>query len=60
MMTQVFAAGTTVLDQVVTSDLMNGALNEVIALLPVAIPVMIGFIAIRKGIAFVRSVLVSA
>lgn len=48
MMTQVFAAGTTVLDQVVTADLMNGALNEVIALLPVAIPVMIGFIAIRK------------
>lgn len=60
MTTQVFAAGTTVLDQVVTADLMNGALNEVIALLPVAIPVMIGFIAIRKGIAFVRSVLVSA
>lgn len=60
MTTQVFAAGTRVLDQVVTADLMNGALDEVIGLLPVAIPVMIGFIAIRKGIAFVRSVLVSA
>lgn len=52
--------GTSVLSQVVTQDLMNGALDEVIALLPVAVPTMIGFIAVRKGIGFIRSILASA
>ena len=45
---------------VVTADLVGGVLNEVIALLPVMIPAMISFIALRKGIAFIRSVLHSA
>lgn len=53
-------ASSSVLGQVVTQDLMNGALDEVIALLPVAIPTMIGFIAVRKGIGFIRSILASA
>ncbi len=60
MLTQVVATGTGVLSQVVTSEMMSGALDEVIGLLPVAIPVMIGFIGIRKGISFVKSVLASA
>ncbi len=45
---------------VVTADMVGGVLNEVIALLPVMIPAMISFIALRKGIAFIRSVLHSA
>lgn len=60
MVTQAVTSGTSVLSQVVTAEMMGGALDEVIALLPVAIPVMIGFIGIRKGISFLRSVLASA
>lgn len=51
---------TSQLSTVVTSDLMSGVLDEVIALLPVCIPVMIGFIGLRKGISFIQSVLHSA
>ena len=51
---------TSQLSSVVTSDLMSGVLDEVIALLPVCIPVMIGFIGLRKGISFIQSVLHSA
>jgi hypothetical protein len=39
---------------------MSGVLDEVIGLLPVCIPVMIGFIGLRKGISFIQSVLHSA
>lgn len=39
---------------------LSGVLDEVIALLPVVIPVLIGFIALRKGIAFIRGILHSA
>ena len=46
--------------KVVTAEMMNGVLDEVVGLLPVVIPVMIGFIAIRKGISFVRGVLEGA
>lgn len=60
MVTQAVTSGTSVLSQVVTAEMMGGALDEVIALLPVAIPVMIGFIGVRKGISFLRSVLASA
>lgn len=59
-MMNLLAAETSVLSKVVTAEMMGGALDEVIALLPVAIPVMIGFIGIRKGISFLRSVLASA
>lgn len=38
---------------VVTSSMLSGVLDEIVGLLPVVIPVMIGFIALRKGIAFV-------
>lgn len=54
------AANTSVLQTVVTSDMCQGVLNEVVGLLPVLIPVMISFIALRKGIAFVSSILHSA
>ena len=48
------------LDTVVTSEMLNGVLDEVLGLLPVVLPVMIGFIALRKGISFVINALQSA
>ncbi len=48
------------LDTVITGTMLNGVLEEIIGLLPVVIPVMVGFIALRKGIAFVQGVLHSA
>ena len=36
---------------------LSGVLNEVVGLLPVALPVMISFIALRKGISFIQSIL---
>ena len=40
--------------------MLGGVLDEITGLLPIVIPVMIGFIAVRKGIAFLQSVLHSA
>lgn len=51
---------TTVLSEIVTADMLGGVLDEVIALLPVCIPVMIGFLALRKGISFLKGILVKA
>lgn len=53
-------ATTTVLSTIVTAQMLGGVLDEVTGLLPVVIPVMIGFIAIRKGIGFLRGILRSA
>lgn len=52
------AAGT--LSAIVTADMIGGVLDEIVALLPVIIPVMIGFIGLRKGISFLQGVLHSA
>ena len=43
----------TVLDKTITSEMVGGVLNEVVAVIPTIIPVAITFIAIRKGISFV-------
>ena len=48
------------LSEIVTADMLKGVLNEITGLLPIVIPVMIGFIAIRKGIAFLQHILHSA
>ena len=48
------------LASIVTEEMLSGVLDEIVGLLPVVIPVMITFIALRKGIAFIRSVLRSA
>ena len=48
------------LKTVVTAEMLAGVLDEITGLLPIVILVMIGFIAIRKGIAFVQSILHSA
>lgn len=59
MMPLALEAGTQ-LSTVITAEMLQGVLNEMLGVLPVCIPVMISFIGIRKGIAFVRSVLHSA
>ena len=51
---------TTVFSTVITNEMLQGVLNEIVGLLPVCIPVMITFIALRKGIAFIQSILHSA
>lgn len=51
---------TAVLSTVITNDMLSGVLNEIVGILPVCIPVMITFIALRKGIAFIQSILHSA
>lgn len=48
------------LKSIVTAEMLGGVLYEITGLLPIVIPVMIGFIAVRKGIAFLQSVLHSA
>ena len=54
------SASTCVLATVITSNMLQGVLNEILGILPVCIPVMITFIALRKGIAFIQSILHSA
>lgn len=51
---------TSVLTSAITPDQLQGVLSEITALLPTVLPVMIGFIAIRKGISFLQGVLHSA
>jgi len=48
------------LKTIVTAEMLQGVLGEITGLLPIVIPVMIGFIAIRKGIAFLQHILHSA
>lgn len=45
------------LSTIVTSSMITGVLDEVVALLPTVIPTMIGFIGLRKGISFLQGVL---
>ena len=54
------ATSTAVLSKVVTAEMLSGVLSEITSLLPIVIPVMIGFIAIRKGIAYVQHILHAA
>ncbi len=60
MILQGAAAASTQLSTIVTGDMIQGVLNEIIGLLPTVLPVMIGFIALRKGISFVLNMLHSA
>lgn len=36
---------------------LDGVFAEIVGLLPIVIPVMVSFIALRKGISFIQSVL---
>lgn len=53
-------AASTTLAGIVTAGMVSGVLDEIVGLLPVIIPVMIGFIGLRKGISFLQGVLHSA
>lgn len=50
----------TTLASVVTADMLQGVLNELLGLLPVILPVSITFIGIRKGLSFLTGALHSA
>ena len=55
--------GTTAITQlstIVTSEMVSGVFDQILGLLPVIMPVMVGFIGLRKGISFVQGVLHSA
>lgn len=39
---------------------LSAVLDEIVALIPVVLPVVIGFIAFRKGFAFIKSSLKGA
>lgn len=54
------AAADSGLASIVTAEMMQGVLSEITGLLPVVVPVMVGFIGLRKGISFLQSVLHSA
>lgn len=51
---------TPVVAGVVTAATLQGVLNELVALLPVVMPVMVSFIGIRKAISFVFGMLRAA
>ena len=51
---------TTVISEIVTADMLKGVLDEILGLLPVILPVTIGFIGIRKGLSFLTGALQSA
>ena len=48
------------LSSIVTAEMLSGVLDQIVGILPVVIPVMIGFIGLRKGISVLQGVLHSA
>ena len=44
------------LKTIVTAEMLGGVLDEVVGVLPICIPVLITFIALRKGIAFIQTI----
>lgn len=48
------------MSEIVTTAMLGGVLDQITGVLPVVIPTMISFIAIRKGISFVLGMLRSA
>lgn len=39
----------------ITAEMLSGVLDELVNLVPIVIPTVVGFIAIRKGLSFVFS-----
>lgn len=60
VLSAVAESGVTQLSSIVTGEMMQGVFTQITGLLPVVIPVMVGFIGLRKGIQFLQSVLHSA
>jgi hypothetical protein len=54
------ATAITQLSTIVTSEMVSGVFDQILGLLPVIMPVMVGFIGLRKGISFLQGVLHSA
>lgn len=52
--------GAAVLPETITSTMLQGVLDEVVGVIPTVLPVVITFMAIRKGISFVIGMLRSA
>ena len=52
VLSAVAESGVTQLSSIVTGEMMQGVLTQITGLLPVVIPVMVGFIGLRKGIQF--------
>lgn len=48
------------LKDVVTAEMCQGVLTEIVGLLPIVVPVSIGYIALRKGLGFLFQSLRSA
>lgn len=48
------------LDSVITAEMLNGVLDEILGLLPIVVPVAISMLAVRKGWSFLMGVLHSA
>lgn len=48
------------LKDIITAELLNGVLDELLGVIPVVIPVAISFLAVRKAISFVWGMLQSA
>ncbi len=48
------------LSTIITADMLSGVLDQIVDLLPIALPVIIGFIALRKGIGFIKGILKGA
>ena len=48
------------ISNVITAEMCNGVFEELLAVLPVILPVTVGFIGIRKAISFVLGMLHSA
>lgn len=54
------STATNLLSEVITSGMVSGVLDQIIAVLPILLPAAISFIGVRKGIAFVLGMLRSA
>ena len=54
------ATAITQLSTIVTPEMVSGVFDQILGLLPVIMPVMVGFIGLRKGISFLQGVLHSA
>lgn len=46
------AETTTILNGVITASVLQGVFNEIVGLIPVVVPTIVGFLAVRKGLAF--------
>lgn len=45
--------GATNLVSIINSDMLSGILDQVLGVMPVVIPAVLGFLGVRKGISFV-------